>query len=208
MPAPCSAPLPVVSAAASIADSLLPLSPPHHRVLRSAHPASPAVPANLPAGTRPKVLTAGVEGKLCLRKSQPQPALWELWTEGPRSCGKTVFGFFHSSGSFHNAFRRRRSVTLARSAQKKSPGSPPWGTGSAPFNFSLRSQSMATDPNPSLTPKASPDSSVPAEVEQALSSGLADCSLRELLGLLLSSVGQAERQAFLERTRHDRANGF
>ncbi len=82
---------------------------------------------------------AGVEGKLCLRKSQPQPALWELWTEGPRSCGKTVFGFFHSSGSFHNAFPRRRSVTLARSAQKKSPGSPPWGTGSAPFNFSLRS---------------------------------------------------------------------
>src|SRR5581483_2389898 len=81
----------------------------------------------------------GVEGKLCLRKSQPQPALWELWTEGPRSCGKTVLGFFHSSGSFHNAFPRRRSVTLARSAQKKSPGSPPWGTGSAPFNFSLRS---------------------------------------------------------------------
>ncbi len=67
---------------------------------------------------------------------------------------------------------------------------------------------MATDPNPSLTPKASPDSSVPAEVEQALSSGLADCSLRELLGLLLSSVGQAERQAFLERARDDHANGF
>src|SRR5581483_7169379 len=66
-------------------------------------------------------------------------------------------------------------------------------------------QSMATDPNPSLTPKASSDSSVPAEVEQALSSGLADCSLRELLGLLLSSVGQAERQAFLERARDDHA---
>ncbi len=60
---------------------------------------------------------------------------------------------------------------------------------------------MATDPNPSLTPKASPDSSLPAEVEQALSSGLADCSLRELLGLLLSSVAQAERQAFLENQR-------
>ena len=67
---------------------------------------------------------------------------------------------------------------------------------------------MATDPKPSLTPNASPDSSLPAEVEQVLTSGLGDCSLRELLSLMLSSVGQSERQAFLERTRNDHANGF
>ena len=67
---------------------------------------------------------------------------------------------------------------------------------------------MATDLKPSLTPKASPDSSLPSEVEQVLTSGLGDCSLRELLSLMLSSVGQAERQAFLERTRNDHANGF
>jgi hypothetical protein len=69
-------------------------------------------------------------------------------------------------------------------------------------------QSMATDPKPSLTPKVSPDSSLPSAVEQVLTSGLGDCSLRELLSLMLSSVGQAERQAFLERTRNDHANGF
>jgi transposase-like protein len=66
---------------------------------------------------------------------------------------------------------------------------------------------MATDPKSSLPPKSSPES-LPAEIQQALASGLADFNLRELLAWLLSRVGQAERQAYLERTAHDKPNGF
>jgi len=39
-------------------------------------------------------------------------------------------------------------------------------------------------------------------------SDLADLSLRELLGMLLSSVGVAERKAYLERLLPDKPNGF
>ncbi len=39
-------------------------------------------------------------------------------------------------------------------------------------------------------------------------SDLADLSLRELLSMLLSSVGLAERKAYLERAVHDQPNGF
>jgi putative transposase len=66
---------------------------------------------------------------------------------------------------------------------------------------------MATDPKSSVPPKSSPDS-LPAEIQQALASGLVDFNLRELLAWLLSCVGQAERQAYLERTAHDKPNGF
>ncbi len=66
---------------------------------------------------------------------------------------------------------------------------------------------MPTDPKPSVPPKPSPDD-LPAEVRQALASGLSELSLRELLGWLLSSVGVAERQAYLQRFRQDKPNGF
>jgi putative transposase len=66
---------------------------------------------------------------------------------------------------------------------------------------------MATDPEKSVAPK----SALPLEktdLTQMLESGLADFSLRELLSLLLSSVGLAERKAYLERVVHDKPNGF
>ncbi len=66
---------------------------------------------------------------------------------------------------------------------------------------------MATDPKPSLPPTSSPDS-LPPEVRQALASGLGEFNLRELLSWLLSSVGLAERQAYLERILQDKPNGF
>jgi putative transposase len=66
---------------------------------------------------------------------------------------------------------------------------------------------MATDPKPSLPPKASAEC-LPAEIQQALASGLADFNLRELLSWLLSRVGLAERHAYLERRAHDKSNGF
>lgn len=66
---------------------------------------------------------------------------------------------------------------------------------------------MATDPNSSLPPTSTSES-LPAEIRQALASGLGDFSLRELLGWLLSHVGLAERQAYLERILPDKPNGF
>ena len=66
---------------------------------------------------------------------------------------------------------------------------------------------MTTDPNKSLAP----DSVPPLEkntLRQILDSDLADFSLRELLGMLLSSVGLAERKAYLQRMIHDQPNGF
>src|ERR1700745_1823504 len=65
---------------------------------------------------------------------------------------------------------------------------------------------MATDPPKSLAPK-----SMPAAANNGLpplsESDLADLSLRELLGMLLSSVGVAERKAYLERLLQDKPNG-
>ena len=66
---------------------------------------------------------------------------------------------------------------------------------------------MATDPKSSLPP-TSPSDSLPTEVRQALTSGVGDFNLRELLSWLLSSVGWAERKAYLERILQDKPNGF
>jgi len=66
---------------------------------------------------------------------------------------------------------------------------------------------MTTDPKSSLSPKTSAES-LPPEIQQALASGLADFNLRELLSWLLSQVGVAERQAYLQRMAHDKPNGF
>ena len=68
---------------------------------------------------------------------------------------------------------------------------------------------MATDPKTSVSPKAaSLPATLPTEVERALASGLGNYTLRELLSWMLSSVGVAERQAYLERMGEDKANGF
>ncbi len=58
---------------------------------------------------------------------------------------------------------------------------------------------MPTDPNPSLAPSSSAPS-MPSEIAQALAAGLDNFSLRKLLGLVLNSLGQAERQAYLAST--------
>lgn len=66
---------------------------------------------------------------------------------------------------------------------------------------------MATDPNQSLPPKAMPSAAnhgMPALSQ----SDLANFSLRELLGMLLSNLGVAERKAYLERLLEDKPNGF
>jgi transposase-like protein len=47
-----------------------------------------------------------------------------------------------------------------------------------------------------------------SEVDQLLQTGLADFSLRELLGLLMSTAGTAERSVYLEKEPTDKPNGF
>jgi transposase-like protein len=66
---------------------------------------------------------------------------------------------------------------------------------------------MATDPKKSLA-SASISQVAKSNVDQLLHTGLADFSLRELLGLLVSSAGAAEREVFLQNTPDDRSNGF
>jgi transposase-like protein len=50
--------------------------------------------------------------------------------------------------------------------------------------------------------------SVNSEIERVMQSGLGDLSLRELMGLMLSGLGLAERKAYLARSSGDKANGF
>lgn len=66
---------------------------------------------------------------------------------------------------------------------------------------------MATDPKGNLAPAAVSELAK-NDVDRLLQTGLADFSLRELLGLLISSAGTAERNVYLERTSTDKPNGF
>lgn len=66
---------------------------------------------------------------------------------------------------------------------------------------------MATDSKKRVAPSQMPES-VNAEIERVLRSGVGDLSLRELLGLMLSGLGVAERKAYLARSDADKANGF
>jgi putative transposase len=66
---------------------------------------------------------------------------------------------------------------------------------------------MATDPKKRLTP-ASVSEVAKTDIERLLQTGLADFSLRELLGLLISSAGVAERNVYLENAPTDKPNGF
>jgi putative transposase len=66
---------------------------------------------------------------------------------------------------------------------------------------------MATDPKKSLPP-SSASTIAKTDIDRLLQTGLADFSLRELLGLLISSAGAAERNVYLQDTSTDKPNGF
>ena len=66
---------------------------------------------------------------------------------------------------------------------------------------------MTTDPKKSLS-SAAISELAKSDVDQLLQTGLADFSLRELLGLLISSAGAAERNVYLEKQPGDKPNGF
>src|SRR4030095_16085558 len=90
---------------------------------------------------------------------------------------------------------------------EKPQGWPTLGPESVTLNpHRPRSKLMTTDSKKSLTPNRSSDP-VKTEITAILESGLADFSLRDLLGALLSSVGEAERKTYLAKSR-DKSNGF
>ena len=66
---------------------------------------------------------------------------------------------------------------------------------------------MATDPKKSLAP-SSVSAITKTDVDRLLQTGLADFSLRELLGVLISSASAAERNVYLQDSPTDRSNGF
>src|SRR5262244_1319509 len=66
---------------------------------------------------------------------------------------------------------------------------------------------MATDPNKSL-PSSSASTLAKTDIDRLLQTGLADFSLRELLGALISSAGAAERNVYLQDVASDKPNGF
>ena len=66
---------------------------------------------------------------------------------------------------------------------------------------------MATEPKKSVTPTVI-SAAAKTDIERLLQMGLGDFSLRELLGMLISSAGAAERNVYLEDTPTDKSNGF
>jgi len=66
---------------------------------------------------------------------------------------------------------------------------------------------MATDPKKSVAPTVI-SANAKTDVDRLLQTGLADFSLRELLGMLISSAGAAERNVYLQDTPTDKPNGF
>jgi transposase-like protein len=66
---------------------------------------------------------------------------------------------------------------------------------------------MTTDSRKILSPASMPET-VKNDVDQLLKTGLSDLTLRELLGMLISSAGAAERNVYLQDTPTDKPNGF
>lgn len=66
---------------------------------------------------------------------------------------------------------------------------------------------MPTDPKANVSQNTASSDSLEYEIERLLSSGLDNFTVREILGLMLSAIGQSERRAYLAQTRTDKGNG-
>ncbi len=65
---------------------------------------------------------------------------------------------------------------------------------------------MPTDPESNVSQKTLSES-LDKEIDRLLSAGLENFSVRELLGMMLSAAGQAERCAYLAEATGDKGNG-
>jgi putative transposase len=89
----------------------------------------------------------------------------------------------------------------------ESPRLPPGAEKPVSSTHFLWSKSMTTGSKKSLPPSAIPEFAK-SDVDKLLQSGMADFTIRQLLGLLMSSTGVAERKIYLEDTPEDKPNGF
>ena len=65
---------------------------------------------------------------------------------------------------------------------------------------------MPTDPKSNLS-QNSLSESLDKEIDRLLAAGLENFSVRELLGMMLSAAGQAERRSYLAEAVGDKGNG-
>src|ERR1700733_8387431 len=107
-----------------------------------------------------------------------------------------VFGVYNRRES---SSRRRRCRLCV--SKEEGPRLPPGAQDPCHQPTLFRSKSMTTDPKKSLTPESICEHAK-VDVDQLLQTGLADFSLRELLGLLISTAGAAERSVYLEKGTH------
>jgi len=120
---------------------------------------------------------------------------------------KATFIDFHSCGRFHSAFLRTFFLWRFGLQKEEGPRLRPGAQDPCHQPTWFRSKSITTDPKKSLTPAALSELTK-NDVDQLLQTGLADFSLRELLGLLISTAGTAERSVYLEKEPTDKPNGF
>jgi transposase-like protein len=69
---------------------------------------------------------------------------------------------------------------------------------------------MPSDPKSNVSQNSQPASaseSLESEIDRLLAAGLENFSVRELLGMMLSAAGQAERRSYLSETTGDKGNG-
>ncbi len=66
---------------------------------------------------------------------------------------------------------------------------------------------MPTDPKPNVSQNTPPSDFLEHDIDRLLSAGLENFSVRQLLGMMLSAAGQAERRAYLAETTGDKGNG-
>ena len=65
---------------------------------------------------------------------------------------------------------------------------------------------MSSDPKSNLSQNSLSDS-LEKEIDRLLAAGLGNFSVRELLGMMLSAAGQAERRHYLAEATSDKGNG-
>src|SRR5215510_13526371 len=122
---------------------------------------------------------------------------------------KMGFGRLVSNGSDDspNALKKSNPDEIDNVAVRESPRSPPGAQRTRVSSTSFRSKSMATDPKKSVPPSAI-SSDAKTDVDHSLLTGLAEFSVRELFGMLITSPGSSESNVYCQDTPSDSSNGF
>jgi hypothetical protein len=98
----------------------------------------------------------------------------------------------------------KQATVVAKSVETKTPqeAATPWGK-----DLLLeRNQAMSSDPKSNVSQNPLCEV-LDKEIDHLLALGLENFSVRELLGMMLSAAGQAERQHYLAQAAGDKGNG-